>query len=229
MLNKIVANLEANPCTDGTAQCGHNTVCVADGEDGYEVSLNTNAELLTMSHLKCELQCNCKNGFTLTPYASYDGIQNCVDIDECSSANICDENADCFNDPGGYSCRCRNGFSGNGYLCEPAGSNNYPESTEKPDPTLTTPEHYQVSHQWHRSQFLKIYNLTFQKTLQCDQCSEQANCFNGVCVCNDGWQGDGIECVLNCPVDYTWNVDRCVPAVSDDEEGNNTILIELCF
>lgn len=38
MLNKIVANLEANPCSDGTAQCGDNTVCVLDGEDGYEVS-----------------------------------------------------------------------------------------------------------------------------------------------------------------------------------------------
>lgn len=38
MLNKIVANLEANPCTDGTAECGHNTICVPDGEDGYDVS-----------------------------------------------------------------------------------------------------------------------------------------------------------------------------------------------
>lgn len=39
MLNKIVANLEANPCTDGTAQCGDNTICVVDGDDGYVVSL----------------------------------------------------------------------------------------------------------------------------------------------------------------------------------------------
>lgn len=38
MLNKIVANLESNPCTDGTAQCGDNTICVPDGQDGYDVS-----------------------------------------------------------------------------------------------------------------------------------------------------------------------------------------------
>lgn len=38
MLNKMVANLEVNPCTDGTAQCGDNTVCVVEGDDGYEVS-----------------------------------------------------------------------------------------------------------------------------------------------------------------------------------------------
>lgn len=38
MLNKIVANLESNPCTDGTAQCGQNTICVVDGDDGYEVT-----------------------------------------------------------------------------------------------------------------------------------------------------------------------------------------------
>lgn len=37
MLNKIVSNLESNPCSDGTAECGQNTVCVLDGEDGYEV------------------------------------------------------------------------------------------------------------------------------------------------------------------------------------------------
>ncbi|KAG4067397.1 hypothetical protein HA402_011951, partial [Bradysia odoriphaga] len=177
MLNKIVANLETNPCTDGTAQCGQNTICVVDGEDGYE--------------------CNCKNGFTLTPYASYDGVQNCVDIDECSSINICDANADCFNDPGGYSCRCRDGFTGNGYACEPVASNLHSsESTVQPDPTLTTPEHY-----------------------QCDQCSDRANCLNGVCVCAEGYTGDGIVCTYNCPNEYVWNGDTCMPAVSDEDEA----------
>lgn len=38
MLNKVVDNLEANPCTDGTAECGENTICVLDGADGYEVT-----------------------------------------------------------------------------------------------------------------------------------------------------------------------------------------------
>lgn len=45
MLNKVVANLEANPCTDGTAECGDNTVCVVEGEDGYEVNPSTDRSI----------------------------------------------------------------------------------------------------------------------------------------------------------------------------------------
>lgn len=139
----------------------------------------------------------------MTPYASYDGIQNCVDIDECSSTNVCDTNADCFNEPGGYSCRCRDGFTGNGYACESDDASivQSSESTVQPDPTLTTPEHY-----------------------QCDQCSDRANCLNGVCVCADGYIGDGIVCTLNCPHEYVWNGDTetCIPVVTDEDEGNNS-------
>ncbi len=55
MLNKIVANLEANPCTDGTAQCGHNTVCVVDGEDGYDVSFDDNFPFFLNFKLKYKI------------------------------------------------------------------------------------------------------------------------------------------------------------------------------
>jgi len=40
------------------------------------------------------------------------------DIDECSAESIpCDENADCTNTDGSYSCSCKQGFSGNGTVC----------------------------------------------------------------------------------------------------------------
>ena len=41
------------------------------------------------------------------------------DIDECSAeSRPCDENADCTNTDGSYSCTCKQGFTGNGTICE---------------------------------------------------------------------------------------------------------------
>ena len=42
-----------------------------------------------------------------------------LDIDECSAdSNPCDENADCTNTDGSYSCTCKEGFDGNGITCK---------------------------------------------------------------------------------------------------------------
>ena len=41
------------------------------------------------------------------------------DIDECSAdSSPCDENADCTNSEGSYSCTCKQGFDGDGTICE---------------------------------------------------------------------------------------------------------------
>ena len=41
------------------------------------------------------------------------------DIDECSkNGNPCDENADCLNNDGSYTCTCKDGFTGNGRVCD---------------------------------------------------------------------------------------------------------------
>lgn len=71
------------------------------------------------------MQCNCKNGYTRSSYDT--SLENCVDIDECSGTNICDENAECTNEPGGYTCRCRHGFTGNGHQCQ----SNEPSPSDK--------------------------------------------------------------------------------------------------
>lgn len=41
------------------------------------------------------------------------------DIDECSADSTpCDESADCTNSEGSYSCTCKQGFDGDGTVCE---------------------------------------------------------------------------------------------------------------
>ena len=41
------------------------------------------------------------------------------DINECSAdPSPCDVNADCINSDGSYSCTCKQGFTGNGTVCE---------------------------------------------------------------------------------------------------------------
>ena len=44
------------------------------------------------------------------------------DIDECSAdSRPCDDNANCSNSEGSYSCICKQGFTGNGTVCEGKG------------------------------------------------------------------------------------------------------------
>ena len=41
-----------------------------------------------------------------------------LDYDECSqNAYECDQNADCINSAGSYTCQCRSGYTGDGHVC----------------------------------------------------------------------------------------------------------------
>ena len=56
--------------------------------------------------------------FELGYEGSGSGEDGCSDIDECSTAkHNCDNNANCQNSPGSFSCSCNNGFSGDGVQC----------------------------------------------------------------------------------------------------------------
>eukprot|EP01089_Gocevia_fonbrunei_P015086 TRINITY_DN4310_c0_g3_i1.p1 TRINITY_DN4310_c0_g3~~TRINITY_DN4310_c0_g3_i1.p1 ORF type:complete len:661 (-),score=127.32 TRINITY_DN4310_c0_g3_i1:65-2047(-) len=55
--------------------------------------------------------CLCKPGF------AEDGSGGCVDIDECGSNPCHNPNAYCDNYPGGFHCRCKAGFEGDGVVC----------------------------------------------------------------------------------------------------------------
>ena len=44
---------------------------------------------------------------------------NCFisDNDECSGLNNCDQNANCTNTDGSYTCECNEGYAGDGFEC----------------------------------------------------------------------------------------------------------------
>lgn len=163
------------------------------------------------------LQCECRNGFSL-----FEGetAPVCVDIDECSNTNICDPNADCYNDLGGYSCRCRDGFTGNGFICESVTNHTHvasqTEETESSTVTEVTEEAQTLPTETTATTYSAGVVVT-EKWL-CDQCSDNAECFQGVCVCKNGWNGDGYDCIYNCPADFVWSIDRCAPISSSDED-----------
>lgn len=80
------------PCAD--VICGPHAYCKPDGAEAY---------------------CICEEGWTYNPS---DIAAGCVDIDECDasvqgSSGRCGQNALCTNTPGGYTCQCPPGFSGN--------------------------------------------------------------------------------------------------------------------
>lgn len=185
MLSKVSSGERLDPCAE--ANCGDNTVCVPNADDSYD--------------------CNCKNGFTYVPYASNDRV-TCVDIDECSGVNICDEYAMCVNEPGGYKCLCNPGYEGNGYQCDPI---NYRTTSSM---VVSTPSntYYEVD--------TAVPNHDVEpenRDERCEHCSEFADCVRGSCVCRTGYAGDGYICENPCDGDQLWNGETCVRQGSTEE------------
>ena len=155
-----------------------------------------------------KLECRCKNG--------YDRNQNglCVDVDECSSRNdTCDENADCTNTDGGYTCECHEGFFGSGSPCFIGSCSplNCPKNQRCVSPRAidcTCAEGF-------------VYNdeLDCVDTDECARgthnCSYNANCLSTegsyTCNCNFGFFGDGKTCNEgNCTEDMCNFNEECV-------------------
>uniref|UniRef100_A0A182XKY2 Nidogen n=1 Tax=Anopheles quadriannulatus TaxID=34691 RepID=A0A182XKY2_ANOQN len=191
MLSKMVIGDQFNPCDE--ANCGDNTVCVPKPDDTFD--------------------CNCKNGFTYIPYGTSDRI-NCVDIDECSGVNICDENAQCYNEPGGYSCRCNPGYEGNGYVCDKVVPGGYSQPTSS-SYTVSTPASY-GGHSYNEVDS----DPTQEEPEQCERCAEFADCVEGQCQCRSGYDGDGVSyCHSLCDPESVWNGEECVKETYVEEEG----------
>ena len=105
--NSTCTNSEGSyTCNCDTGFFGNGKSCQAG--DCTEDTCSLNEECVS----ERSIDCRCKLGFK----RNQEGI--CVDIDECSTSDAkCDENADCSNTQGSYSCNCRQGFFGTGFRC----------------------------------------------------------------------------------------------------------------
>ncbi|XP_068678399.1 adhesion G protein-coupled receptor L4-like [Montipora foliosa] len=85
-----------------------------------------------------DIASSAKNVFTaptfadLTPAVDTIVENSCTDIDECNSPkrNECDPNAACINAGGSYTCRCRDGYTGDGQNCTDIDECASPETNE---------------------------------------------------------------------------------------------------
>lgn len=138
------------------------------------------------------------NGFTFA--AASPGSETpeiCVDIDECSSAHICSEYARCYNRIGGYDCECFPGYEGNGYECR------------------SRREQATIDGRY------SGYETTTPTYGGCSDCSENAYCSEGVCICNSGFMGNGRDCRMICALNEVFNGVTCVK-MATVEEGELT-------
>ncbi|XP_075166288.1 nidogen [Haematobia irritans] len=194
----------SNACTDGTAVCGENMVCIPY-DDTY--------------------RCDCLHGYG--PQVTENGAEVCMDIDECAlGTHVCDENALCNNNEGGFTCVCFDGYEGNGYRClingtvadnietPMSGSHNVGTTIVQVSPGEEHTEH--TSDQEHYMPMQPPSTTPMTHTYHsynpedCFHCSPYADCWEGRCVCREGFNGDGFYCASNCGLDEAWEDGRCV-------------------
>ncbi|CAD7013539.1 unnamed protein product [Ceratitis capitata] len=228
VLTKIGVDAESNACTDGTAICGENTVCVPY-EDTY--------------------RCDCRHGFA--PQLQADNLEVCVDIDECLlQTHACDENALCTNtmvvSPLSHDadcvegrCQCRAGSRAtvmSVIMCvvmikfwKMAAV--FPFCWMSIKCNLSVISWATARAGWfelvEESQVCRLYRA-IQHDYKSDElvpCDVDANChinatcewyeneMRHACTCNHGFQGDGYNCEL-IDTSCTYNADVCDPTPS---------------
>ncbi|XP_069118292.1 fibrillin-1-like [Argopecten irradians] len=124
----------------------------------------------------------------------------CEDVNEClNEQNDCSENAECTNTEGGFSCACKDGFSGNGKNCEDINecSLSATSCTPNSDCVNTIPGYTCTC-----KEGFEMKNGICEDVNEClneqNDCSENAECTNTEggfsCACKDGFSGNGKNC-----------------------------------
>eukprot|EP00484_Ammonia_sp_Unknown_P005134 CAMPEP_0197075808 /NCGR_PEP_ID=MMETSP1384-20130603/211795_1 /TAXON_ID=29189 /ORGANISM="Ammonia sp." /LENGTH=610 /DNA_ID=CAMNT_0042514657 /DNA_START=150 /DNA_END=1982 /DNA_ORIENTATION=- len=144
------------------------------------------------------------------------------DVDECElETHSCDENADCTNTDGSYTCECNDGYGGDGYTCADIDECALETDACSENAVCTNiPGYYECACN-------DGYSGNGFECVDDDECSSgthscdgNADCTNTdgsyVCECNDGYSGDGFTCT---------DIDEC--ALETDECSDNAACTNL--
>lgn len=125
-----------------------------------------------------------------------------ADIDECTSdPSPCNENADCTNSDGSYSCTCKQGFTGNGTVCNGMRGCSGQNISFYIIPAVIC----LCQNQWNFTEIYLIISLISSDIDECSAesspCDENADCANSdgfySCTCKRGFTGNGTVCEGN--------------------------------
>ncbi|XP_065308786.1 nidogen-like [Dermacentor albipictus] len=178
---KVTAVDGSDPCQG--VECGEHSRCVPDG---------------------AEKRCQCDAGYealTLPQRAS----AACVDVDECQSGrHNCHVHAECANTDGGFACRCRPGYTGDGVSCQrleapTCASLRCDPAAECVQPSPRHPPQCRcpVGYTGDGSTCVPAATDCRQRPLMCDehaQCQYDPPTRTYGCKCRTGWRGDGSFC-----------------------------------
>jgi len=173
-----------NKCGDLTVQstevCDGNTaVCSAIPGMGYNNAATVGCKGTCDAWITDE--CTCASGY------EKDGTQKCTDTNECNDPilNTCDDNADCQNTSGSFSCSCKVNYSGNGYVCTPDTKVNQNCTGLPANAAWNTAT--SINQTWNGTAWMPSTTGTF----------------NAV--------SSTTECRFVCNVNYSWNGSACAP------------------
>ncbi|XP_071482117.1 uncharacterized protein [Diadema antillarum] len=170
------------------------------------------------TNLLYSYECGCFDGFSLLP-----DMRSCLDIDECDiETDQCDNNADCANTLGSYTCTCRTGYVGDGFVCDEI--DECLEQVCDPNADCTNIPGSFICNciAGYEGDGLVCSDID-ECARNVDNCDANAVCTNTlgsfVCVCAAGYAGDGVTCenVNECLL----GTDQChTRATCEDTDGS---------
>ncbi|XP_065209284.1 nidogen [Planococcus citri] len=145
--------------------------------------------------------CVCQEGYSL------DRDGNCQRKDaSCNVLRNCSPNGECiYNETAGkYSCHCIRGYYGDGYVCQQTGGRHVVAKICTSGVCVCPPRFIAYENYCIENEFIPTESTSISCNTINSMCHPQAQCvYNSTaqaykCICNAGFEGNGLECEASC-------------------------------